>query len=50
MLESLKHGNLRGWYKKIIFAHQQLINERERKIIQMWSLILGFLLLFFVLN
>ncbi len=46
--ESIRKRDTRGFWAKMIYAEKQLVNERERKIIQCWSLIIGFLILLLV--
>jgi GT2 family glycosyltransferase len=46
--ESLRHLDTRGFWAKMIYAEKQLVHERERKIIQCWSLVIGFLVLLFL--
>jgi GT2 family glycosyltransferase len=41
--ESLKNKDLKGFYAKMIYSDRQLIYERDRKIIQAWSLAAGFI-------
>lgn len=43
--ESLSHLDSRVFWAKMIYAEKQLVYERERKIIQSWSMVFGFLLL-----
>ena len=49
IFESLLHLDMRGFWTKMIYAERQLINERPHKIIQSWSLIVGFLVLLILL-
>lgn len=44
VVESIKHRDLRGIYCKVIFSPYQLLFERHRKIIQMWSVAISYLL------
>ena len=48
IFESLRNKDLRGIWLKMIYAEKQLINERTRKIIQAWSVLVGFLILIIV--
>ena len=45
LFESLRHLDARGLRAKIVYAEKQLVYERERKIIQCWSIVVGFLTL-----
>lgn len=45
LYESLGHHDVRVFWTKIVFSERQLLFERQRKIIQAWSLVAGFLLL-----
>ena len=49
IFKSLLRHDLRGFWVKMIYAERQLINERPQKIIQSWSLIVGFLVLLILL-
>jgi glycosyltransferase involved in cell wall biosynthesis len=43
--ESLRHWDTRGFWAKMIYAEKQLVHERERKIIQSWSVVIGLAIL-----
>ena len=45
LYESLRNLDPRGFWAKMIYAEKQLVHERERKIIQCWSVVIGFLVL-----
>lgn len=45
LYESLRHLDPRVFWAKMIYAEKQLVHERERKIIQCWSIVIGFLVL-----
>ena len=39
--ETLKYKDFKGLWKKMIYAEKQLVYERDRKIIQAWSIFIG---------
>lgn len=45
LLESLLNRDIRGFYRKMIYSPHQLVFERDRKVIQMWSLVFGFMVI-----
>lgn len=47
--ESFRHLDLSGLWVKIVYSDRQLLYERNRKVVQAWSLILGFLILLILL-
>lgn len=45
MFESVSKLDTRGFWAKMIYSEKQLVHERNRKIIQCWALVIGFLIL-----
>jgi GT2 family glycosyltransferase len=41
LFESVRRRNLGGFWRKVIYARGQLIAERDRKVLLMWSLLLS---------
>ena len=48
LYESLRCRDQRGFFRKIIYAERQLLTERPRKIVQVWSLLTGFLVVLLI--
>jgi GT2 family glycosyltransferase len=50
LLESLRHAGLRRLWTKFVYVEAQLLAERERRVVQSWSLVIMLLLIFFLLE
>ena len=48
VFKSLSKHDTRGFWAKMIYSEKQLVYERNRKIIQCWSLVIGFLILILI--